>query len=162
MALQATPTNWTALTMMLVLLVVYSYFDLKERRVSNRVQIAGLVLGVSVTVLSTHLIEYLALHAASLVFMAVVSYTLFRLGAIGGADAKTLLTIALVSPGVELSVWSDPLLEGFVCSGIEAFFMLLLGYLYQNYGRSFEGASKTPLIPCLFIGYLIVQVLFVL
>ena len=147
---------------MLLLLLVYSYLDLKDRRVANSVQLVGLAVGLAVAMLSYHLFEYALLHIASFLLMVLFSGTLFRMGSIGGADAKTMLTIALVSPGVELSVWPDPFFEAFISCSIMTFCMLLLGYLYQRHFKASGEVPRTPLVPFLLIGYLVVQALLVL
>ncbi|MHA1934545.1 MAG: hypothetical protein ACW97A_04640, partial [Candidatus Thorarchaeota archaeon] len=99
---------------------------------------------------------------ASLVFALVIGYLLFRIGAIGGADVKTLVTISLVSPGVSFSSWVDPVLEGVIVSGLEMVIMLLLGqfWAYRMITSKEGGKHQTPaLIPFLFVGFLLVQLL---
>ena len=145
-----------------VLLAVYSRMDLQDRSVPNRVILVGGIIGFIIAIASGHYLENLVLHGASLVFALVVGYLLFRIGVIGGADVKTLVTISLVSPGVSFSSWLDPVLEGVMVSGLEMVIMLLLGqfWIYRMITSKESGEYQTPaLIPFLFVGYLLVQLL---
>ena len=118
-------------------------------------------IGFIIVVLTGHLLNQFALHISSIVFVLIVSYVLFRQGSIGGADAKSLLLIAITSPGVELGDWGNPLFEGIIAGGLEMFVMLLLGTLYwrTKASQSEEDTQIPPLIPFLLIGYLVIQLL---
>ncbi|MHA1903253.1 MAG: prepilin peptidase [Candidatus Thorarchaeota archaeon] len=145
-----------------VLLAVYSRMDLQDRSVPNRVILVGGIVGFSVAVLSGHYFENIALHNASLIFALLVGYILFRIGAIGGADVKALVTISLVSPGISFLWWVDPVLEGVMVSGLEMVIMLLLGqfWAYRMITSKESEEYQTPaLIPFLFVGFLLVQLL---
>jgi Flp pilus assembly protein protease CpaA len=144
-----------AFAVTLVLLIIYSGFDIRERRVPNQVMIMGGIVGIAVNLLSGHLYQNLLLHLFALSFAIPLSYALFRLGAFGGADAKALISVALISPGFEFLFWIDPLIEAIIAMGIEVTFMLSLGYLwwYQTKKCNKE-AFPPPLIPLLLVGYL--------
>ena len=96
-------------------------------------------------------------HIIIPIFAIPISYALFRLGAFGGADAKALISLALISPGFEFTFWVNPLTEAIIATGIEVIFMLSLGYLwwYQVKKRN-ENPLPPPLIPLLLIGYLFI------
>ena len=150
-------SSFLAFALTLVLLIIYSGFDIKERRVPNQVLLVGGIVGVAVNLISGHLYENLLLHLFSLSFTIPISYALFRLGAFGGADAKALISVALISPGFEFAFWVNPLTEAIIATGIEVIFMLSLGYLwwYQVKKRN-ENPLPPPLILLLLVGYLFI------
>ena len=140
------------------LLVIYSILDVRERRVPNEFIVGGGVVGSAVILLTGHFFSNLVLHVTALMIVFAMSYALFRMQSIGGADVKSLLLVALISPGIELRALNIPIIETVVGMGIEFFVMLLGGYLYW---RSRINSEKTtpPLIPFLLLGYLAVQLL---
>ena len=140
------------------LLVIYSILDVRERRVPNEFIVVGGVVGSAVILLTGHFFSNLVLHVTALVIVFAMSYALFRMKSIGGADVKSLLLVALISPGIELRALNIPIVEAVVGMGIEFFVMLLGGYLYWRYRRHGEKTTP-PLIPFLLLGYLAVQLL---
>jgi Flp pilus assembly protein protease CpaA len=138
------------------LLVVYSLLDVRNREVKNEVVIGGLIVGCLISLLTGHFVQLPLLHLTALILVIPLSFVLFRVGSIGGADVKVLFTIALLSPGVEFGEWSLPILEAIVGLGGGMIVMLLGGYLYW---RNKNKESTPPLIPMLFVGYLIVQLI---
>ncbi|MHA2027629.1 MAG: prepilin peptidase [Candidatus Thorarchaeota archaeon] len=138
----------------LSLLIVYSILDVRDRIVKNEIIIAGFIVGGIISFLTGHFIHYPVLHLTALILVVPLAFILFRLGSIGGADAKVLFTIALLSPGIEFGDWSLPYLEAILGLGAQLAVTLLGGYLYWRI-RSKE--NTPPLIPMLFVGYLIVQ-----
>ena len=148
----------------LTLLVVYSIMDLHARRVRNEYLVVGGVTGFSLVVLSGHLAANSMLHLTAVIFVSSVSYLLFRIGAIGGADAKALMLVAFLSPGIELAMWGSPILEGLIGGGLELFMMLLLGYVYTKRASILMNNSDSeyqtiPLIPFLMLSYILIQIL---
>ncbi len=140
------------------LLVIYSILDIRQRRVPNEYIAVGSIVGCSVILLTGHLLSNLVLHVTSLVIVFALGYTLFRMRSIGGADVKSLLLVALISPGIELRALNIPVLEAVVGMGVEFFVMLLGGYLYWRIRINDENATP-PLIPFLLLGYLAVQLI---
>ena len=140
------------------LLVLYSILDIRQRRVPNEYIAAGGVVGCVVIVLTGHLFSRLLLHVTALVLVSVMAYALFRMRSIGGADVKSLLLVALISPGIELTAWNLPFIEAVAGMGGEFFVMLLGGYLYWRI-RINDETSTPPLIPFLLLGYLVVQLI---
>lgn len=140
------------------LLVLYSILDIRQRRVPNEYIVAGGVAGCVVIVLTGHLLSMLLLHVTAFVIVFVMAYALFRLRSIGGADVKSVLLVALISPGIELTAWNLPFIEAIVGMGGEFFVMLLGGYLYWRVKMNDEN-STPPLIPFLLLGYLAVQLI---
>jgi hypothetical protein len=67
-----------------------------------------------------------------------------------------MFTVAILSPGIELGDWSDYFLEAVLGFGLQVGVMLLGGYVYWRFKNK---ESTPPLIPLLFLGYLIVQAL---
>jgi hypothetical protein len=138
----------------IALLVVYSILDIRDRKVKNEIVVMGGAVGCLILVLTEHFVYNVVLHLSALLLVVPLSYILFRIGSIGGADTKVLFTIALLSPGIELGAWSQPVLEAIIGLGGELFVMLLGGYLYWR----FKSRELTPpMIPILLMGYLIVQ-----
>ena len=144
----------TSFLTIISLLVIYSILDVRDRKVKNEIVLAGSIVGCMILLLTGHVVQNSVLHLTAMILVIPISYILFRIGSIGGADVKVLFTIALLSPGIELGVWSQPVLEAIVGLGGELIVMILGGYLYWRY-RSRE--RTPPLIPILFLGYLIVQ-----
>jgi Flp pilus assembly protein protease CpaA len=118
----------------------------------------GALVGSIVILLTGHLLANLVLHATALVIVFAMGYALFRMRSIGGADVKTLLLVALISPGIELTAWNLPFIEAVAGMGGELFIMLLGGYLYWRIKMNEKNATP-PLIPFLLLGYLAIQLL---
>ena len=123
------------------LLVVYSILDIRDRRVMNEVVFAGGVVGCIVSILTGHFIANLVLHLTALLLVIPLAYILFRIGSIGGADAKILFIVALISPGIELGILSQPILEAIVGIGGELVVILLGGYLYWRFKRNEDNST---------------------
>jgi Flp pilus assembly protein protease CpaA len=160
MTLELELANYLSFAWMIVVLLSYSESDIKSRSIPNMVTIPGLLFSFLSVLLTGHLLTYLVLHVAALVLTLLLCILLFRIGAIGGADFKVLLTVAVVSPGVEFGRWSEPVFEAIIALGFELLVMLVLGHLYwKRYRSREEQESKPPLIPFLLVGYLLVQLL---
>jgi len=130
--------------------------DIRDRKVRNELVLVGGVLGCIVLLLTSHFVSNFVLHVAALLMIFPLVYILFRLGSIGGADAKSLLIVALISPGIELRLLNIPILEAIVAIGVELIIMLSGGFLYWRLKRDTEDAPP-PLIPFLLLGYLVIQ-----
>jgi Flp pilus assembly protein protease CpaA len=141
-----------------VLLAIYSFFDIHDRNVKNEFILTGAVVGCIVFLLTGHFTSNVILHVFSLVMVAPLVYILFRIGSIGGADAKSLFVVSLISPGIELGVWNQPILEAIIGLGGELIVMLLGGYLYWRFRGNSEDPTP-PLLPFLLMGYLVIQML---
>ena len=140
------------------LLVVYSILDIRERRVPNEYIVVGGVVGCIVILLTGHFVSNIVLHVVALVIVFAMGYSLFRMRSIGGADVKSLLLVALISPGIELRVLNIPVLEAVAGMGGVFMVMLLGGYLYWRLEINDENTTP-PLIPFLLLGYLAIQIL---
>ena len=152
---------------MTLLLVVYSMMDIRSRRVTNRVLVIGCIIGLAVALLTGRFLIEPVLRLSAAVFAASLSYVLFRLGSLGGADVKLLFGVALISPGAELSMLGSPLYESVLSAGLQMSVMLFGGYLCSQHSKNRERNGKTagnrpPLIPFLLVGYLASQLLAVL
>ena len=84
---------------------------------------------------------------------------LFRVGAFGGADVKAVVTIAILSPGVEFGDWFQPILEGIIASGLLLLGVLLVASAFSLYRQQQEKTSVTPLLPIMLAVYLATQLL---
>ena len=103
------------------------------------------------------MVDYALLHLTAVLVALILGYFLFRIGAFGGADAKVLLTIAIISPGIEFASWGNPVLEGILAVGIQLVITLAIGYLISQ--RKTNDSEVIPLIPILFGAYLALQLL---
>ena len=161
MALEFTLPTVSSFIMTIVLLCVYSWLDLKDRRVANRVVLIGGMVGFGLVAVTGHIIERSILHLTAVTFVFVISYLMFRLNALGGADVKSLVTVAIISPGIEFTTWDNPVFEAVIGGGIGLFLMLLLGFVYWKFTIKPDSTVHrvTPLIPMLLIAYLFVQLL---
>jgi len=142
----------------IALLVIYSILDIRDRKVRNEVVLGGGLVGCIVLILTGHFTSNLVLHLTALLLVIPVTYILFKIGSIGGADAKVLFIVAFISPGIELGSWNQPVLEAIFALGVEFVAMLLGGYFYWRFRRNDENASP-PLLPFLLVGYLVIQVI---
>jgi Flp pilus assembly protein protease CpaA len=140
------------------LLVIYSSLDIRDRKVMNEVVFGGGIVGSIVLILTGHFASNLILHLTALLLVIPLTYILFRIGSIGGADAKVLFIVAFISPGIELGSWNQPVLEAILALGVEFVSMLLGGYLYWRFRRN-DGNTTPPLLPFLLVGYLAIQVI---
>jgi Flp pilus assembly protein protease CpaA len=137
------------------LLIMYSYLDIRTREVPNRGMLIGGIVSLGVILQSDHLIENAILHLTAVLLTLVLGYILFRIGALGGADVKTLFTIAIISPGVEFGSWGNPVLEGILIVGLLFAIPLMIGYLKSQ--RKTEKTIVIPLIPIILAVYLAIQ-----
>lgn len=141
------------------LLIIYAWLDCRNKVIPNRIILIGLCMGTLIVILSGHLLQYMVLHITSGLFMLILGYTLFRIGAFGGADVKTVLTIAIVSPGIEFASWNDPILEAVFIAGLQLGAMMGGGYLYSRMKAVERRPKVIPLIPVLLGAYLVLQLL---
>lgn len=161
MALEFTLPTVSSFIMAIVLLCAYSWMDLKDRRVANRIVLIGGIVGFGLVMVTGHIIERSILHLTAVTFMFLISYLMFRLNALGGADVKSLITVAIISPGIEFATWDNPVFEAVIGAGMGLFLMLLLGFVYWKSTSKPDSDVRraTPLIPMLLIAYLFVQLL---
>ena len=159
MALEITISSILSFLVTTVLLLIYTILDLHSRRVPNRVMMIGGVAGFIIVVFTGHLTDHVLLHLTAGIFMSVVAYMLFRVGAFGGADVKAVVTIAILSPGVEFGDWFQPILEGIIASGLLLLGVLLVASAFSLYRQQQEKTSVTPLLPIMLAVYLATQLL---
>jgi len=148
---------FAAFSYTVVVLVIFGSIDLGKRRVPNELMVIGYILGIVINLVTNHLFDQLVLHIFSILFSLLIAYGLFTLKSIGGADAKTLVLIAISSPGIEFATCTDIVLEAIVGTFLPVLIMLLCGYLYSR-RKPIECDKITPLIPFLLFGYLFLQV----
>ncbi|NHI83552.1 MAG: hypothetical protein EAX81_04550 [Candidatus Thorarchaeota archaeon] len=160
MTFEATFASALSFIAMSILLVIYGTLDVKHREVSNKYMFTGIVASMIIVIATGRLFEQPLLHITAILVMILLSFALYRLGAIGGADIKSLLIIGVLSPGIEFAVWEDTILEGILVSGLEIILMLTLGILYwQLQGSNRPEKNVVPLIPFLLLAYLGVQLI---
>ena len=162
MTLDLTLTSMITFAYALVILIVFSIMDIRMRKVSNHYMLVGGVIGFVLVFLSGHLIQNPVLHLTAPIFVIVLSYVLFHIKAIGGADLKALIILSIISPGIELALLTDPILEAVIGGGLEMLIMLTCGYAYSNWSGKYVQQDEmrvTPLIPFLTIAYVLIQIL---
>ena len=123
MALDLTPTSIITFVTALVILIVLSIMDIRERKVSNHYILLGGVIGLVIAILKGSLFQEPVLHLTALLFVTLLSYVLFQIKAIGGADLKVLIILSILSPGIELALWANPILEAVVGGGLKILIM---------------------------------------
>ncbi len=114
-------------------------------------------MGLSIALRFGHIEEYALLHLTAVLVTLVLGYILFRIGSFGGADVKTIFTIAIVSPGIEFASWENPVFEAVLIVGLQLVITLAIGYLIAQ--RKTDGSEVVPLIPVIFAAYLVLQLL---
>jgi hypothetical protein len=157
MVLVITASAIFSFTFATILLFIYSVYDLRTRKVPNQVMLVGAIVGLSIVILSGHIVEQAMLHLTAVLVTLILGYVLFRIGSFGGADVKAIFTIAILSPGVEFGSWGNPIMEGIVIVGLQLVITLVSGYLISK--RIADGPEVIPLIPVIFATYLMLQVL---
>ncbi|TFG32797.1 hypothetical protein EU528_02480 [Candidatus Thorarchaeota archaeon] len=157
MELVITDSAISAFAITVLILIIYSFDDLRTRKVPNQFVFSALFIGVCMGLLNGHLLEYAVLHLTVAVFTLILGYILFRIGALGGADVKTLFTIAIISPGIEFADWGNPILEGILVVGLLFMIPLIVGYLISQ--RKTDESNVIPLIPVILGAYLVIQLL---
>jgi len=143
-----------------VLLFTYAVFDFRTREIPNRVMLIGGIMGLAIVLRFGHLVEHAMLHLTAVLVTLILGYILFRIGSFGGADVKTIFTIAIISPGIEFASWGDPVFEAILIVGLQLVITLVIGYLIAQ--RKTDGTKVIPLIPILFAAYLVLQILAIL
>jgi Flp pilus assembly protein protease CpaA len=146
-----------AFAITVLILIINSIDDLRTRMIPNRFVIVGVIIGLMMGLQTGHLIEHAVLHLTAVLVTLILGYVLFRIGALGGADVKTLFTIAIISPGVEFTSWENPVLEGIVIVGLLLVITLMVGYLISQ--RKTDETDVIPLIPIILGAYLVLQLL---
>jgi Flp pilus assembly protein protease CpaA len=157
MVLEITGSTIASFVFTAALLSIYAVLDFRTRKVPNQVMLIGGIVGLGVILRFGHIVDYAILHLSAVVVVLVLGYIVFRIGALGGADVKTLLTIAIISPGIEFTSWENPVLESIIAVGFQLVITLLCGYLITERRR--EGTEVIPLIPIIFGAYLVLQLL---
>ncbi|MEM4449939.1 MAG: prepilin peptidase, partial [Nitrososphaerota archaeon] len=110
--MQTTPFLVNVIIVLLALLYA-SYLDLKKREIDDWVWIASVVIGFPIM-----LYDQLIIQEAHNIILVIVSISLtivlgigfYKAGFYGGADAKALITISLVSPLMHNGVRIHPFL----------------------------------------------------
>ncbi|MCK4568524.1 MAG: prepilin peptidase [Candidatus Thorarchaeota archaeon] len=157
MVLVITASAIFSFTFATILLFIYSVYDLRTRKVPNQVMLVGAIVGLVIVTLSGHIVEQAMLHLTAVLVTLILGYVLFRIGSFGGADMKTIFTIAIISPGIEFASWGNPVLEAILVISIQLGVVLVSGYLISQ--RKTIGTEVVPLIPIIFTAYLVLQVL---
>jgi Flp pilus assembly protein protease CpaA len=161
MAVEITIQGVMAFGLTVSLLTLFSIMDLKTRRVSNEVMIMSLSLGVLMNIVTGHLLDQLYLHLVGVFIAIVFVVPLFYMNTLGGADVKAVILLQFISPGLELGTFEEFITEGMIGVFIPLLFMLVLGLLYSRSDRKID-TEKTPLIPFLLVGYLLMQLIVLL
>ena len=130
MALDLSFASVMSFVTVFALLIFYSIWDIRFREVKNEYIVEGCIMGSFILILTNHFLTDIVLHATALILVIPMVYILFKIGSIGGADAKVLFVVSLISPGIELRIPSIPVLEAIIGIGGEMVVMLLGGYLY--------------------------------
>lgn len=148
--------DWARFAFGTALLLYASVLDLRTRRVPNRtwlVGTAGGLLVLAVDVLVLHRLEPLYLVLVPLI--VAVSYGLWYVHLIaGGADAKALMTLAVLAPypldlGGAFPVWPDALPPAAVAFANSLLVFLLFPLLFVLYNL----ARGDVRFPAMFLGY---------
>ena len=157
MGLTLNEASFIGFSTILILLVILSIYDLRERRVPNQLVLISGVIGVVIGILTGHIVNEWILHLSAII-VVIIPIILYRIHALGGADVKAILLIVIVSPGIEFTVWDQPYFEAIIAQLLQILIMLFLSFIWSRV-RNKEETRKPALIPLLLIGYLIVQLL---
>ncbi|MDF1538012.1 MAG: hypothetical protein P1Q69_03825 [Candidatus Thorarchaeota archaeon] len=158
MVLEVTAQGIVAFGLAVGLLVMVGTMDIKTRKVSNDIMAIAIAIGSLTGIVTGHLLDQAFLHLIAFIVTLLLVIPLFYKGAIGGADTKTVMLLAVISPGFEFGQYSDPIFEGILGVLVPLLVMFVMGSIYSKKKVSTD-SRRTPLIPFLFIGYLIVQLL---
>ncbi|MFW9849946.1 MAG: prepilin peptidase [Candidatus Thorarchaeota archaeon] len=161
MAVEITMQGIMAFGLSVSLLTLFSLMDIKTRKVSNELMTISLAVGVLMSIVTGHLLDQLYLHLVGIFLAVIFAVPLFYMNAFGGADVKTMILLQFISPGLELGNFAEFLAEGMIGVFVPLLFMLVLGLVYSKRGGKTD-RDKTPLIPFLFVGYLLMQLIVLL
>src|SRR5256886_14641495 len=145
----ATPSSidLAALIVSLGVLIVASLSDLKTREVSNRFWV--IYAPVSAALFGARVVfvpETALILLVSAVATIVVAFLLFQFGAMGGADSKALMCIALaipVAPTFLSPLWQAPLVfYPFPIAILVNSFLLSIGMMFVLLGKNLLSRSS--------------------
>lgn len=157
--LDVTLSTMLSFATMSILLTIYALFDFRQQLIPNQIILAGFIIGSLIVIFSGHVLQNIILHLTSSLFVTILSLILFRLGAFGGADVKIVITVAIISPGIEFASWNNQFFEAVLAAGLQLVSMLAGGYLYSKIRVDRRGLRVVPLIPILLSAYLALQLL---
>lgn len=148
-------------------LLLYScYSDLKTRRVSNKLWLPLVGIGVILAFVDfiTYGPDFLIQFALSVILLSVFAYLLFKINAFGGADAKAIITLSILVPtfpsfelfGCTIPLTGVPPLNLFAFSAFGNAVLLTVVvpvslFVYNAIHLSPKELAETPLYS--FIGY---------
>ncbi len=138
------------------MLIVLSIFDWRDRIVRNEILLVAGLCVIPVLLITGRLLVQIELRLISVITITLMSYLLFRLKSLGGADAKTFIVVGLLSPGIEFAIWGNVLLEAVLPSLLLVLISLVLGYIWWKF---IDSEQTPPLIIFILISYVIIQVL---
>ncbi|BAJ50223.1 archaeal preflagellin peptidase FlaK [Candidatus Caldarchaeum subterraneum] len=154
---------WSTAIVSLTLLYS-SYLDIKKREVDDIVWVIPSILGLLLNLYTVYVVgfDYLVRYGAAVLVSAGVGFALYFAGLYGGADAKALVTIALVQPfsytGLQLhGVTSLTVLtNGMIFSlSLPVFFMAFNSYRLlrgEKIFSGFDGEKSLRKLAALFLG----------
>ncbi len=160
LAIEFTLSHVVSFAIVTTILIVFSVIDVETRKVPNKYMIAGMIITGVTTVLTGHLFSEIMLHLIAFIVTGIFVVILFRIGALGGADAKSMILITLGSPGIEFVSLADPIYEA-ILGTIGILLIMLVGAI--AYSKKADDISKgTPLLPFMLIAYLLLQAISIL
>lgn len=159
--LEHTLSGMLAFIASVVFLSLVSYQDLKNRHVENKIMIVSAIIGTLLTLVSGHFFQFMWQHILAISVTFLLATVLFRAGSIGGADFKSLLIIAVMSPGAEFHSIGNPLFESVIVPMLQVLLMLIMGKIWCifKWGKKLDDEAVPPLLPFLLAGYLLLQTL---
>jgi len=144
---------------------IASYYDLKEREISDKLWVVFSIIGVSFLIydfFSEFVLQNLLMVLLSVGITAGMSYALYHFGFFGGADAKALIAVAIVLPLTFEVITSHPFTAIMVLTN-SVLLSLSLAFVYAIRNlvmiakgeKIFAGLSETKIrkIMSIFLGY---------
>jgi Flp pilus assembly protein protease CpaA len=136
------------------MLAIAGLFDWRDRCVPNRVMLGLGTSGVIIGLVTWHLVDQWIVHVSALVNITL-PLVLYRIKALGGADVKAFILVAIISPGLEFATWENLFFEAFFIVSLQGLVMIVLGLIWSKMKK--EDTRTAPLISFLLIGYVLVQ-----
>ena len=131
----------------LAILILFSYLDIKYMKLSNWLVLALLIFGVTYRLVN-HKVDFII----PTIFMFIFGLILWYFNAIGAADAKLLVAI---TPLLPYNGFGNMVV-------VVALFILIWGFISSIYGfmsRIRTNKKHIPLIPIFLISYIIINLI---
>ena len=149
-------TDFLSIIFCSIILLYACYSDIKTRTVSNKLWLLSIAVSMPLIIYNIFLFDmsYLIALVISISLTTILAYLFFRLGSFGGADAKSLICIAILIPTNHINSVFNPFpfaITTLINASIISLITLLLMFFYNLWNLEFNEFIKN--LKMVFIGY---------